>query len=118
MAATNATIDLFSALPQDLSALLFANAKPIHLAADQTLFVTGDPGDGCYRIEKGLLKVSIVSASGAASLFLQVAIRPSLRRPRSDCPERALNAPAGFYESLRGGLGAGQPEKALSHCII
>jgi CRP/FNR family transcriptional regulator, cyclic AMP receptor protein len=60
----NATIDLFSALPQRLSALLFANAKPVHLEADQVLFVADDPGDGCYRIEKGLLKVSIVSGSG------------------------------------------------------
>jgi CRP/FNR family transcriptional regulator, cyclic AMP receptor protein len=60
----NATVDLFSALPRPLSALLFANAKPVHLEAGQVLFVADDPGDGCYRIEKGLLKVSIVSGSG------------------------------------------------------
>ena len=60
----NAIIDLFSALPQRLSALLFANAKPVRLETDQVLFVADDPGDGCYRIEKGLLKVSIVSGSG------------------------------------------------------
>jgi CRP/FNR family transcriptional regulator, cyclic AMP receptor protein len=60
----NATIDLFSALPQRFSTLLFANAKPIHLETGQMLFVADDPGDGCYRIEKGLLKVSIVSGSG------------------------------------------------------
>jgi CRP-like cAMP-binding protein len=60
----NATIDLFSALPQRFSAHLFANAKPVHLVAGQVLFVADDPGDGCYRIEKGLLKVSIVSGSG------------------------------------------------------
>ena len=69
MAAANATIDLFSALPQHLSALLFANAKPVHLAAEQMLFVAGDSGDGCYRIEKGLLKVSIVSASGTERIL-------------------------------------------------
>src|SRR5262245_10615959 len=69
MPATNATIDLFSALPQHLSALLFANAMPVHLAADQMLFVAGDPGNGCYRIEQGLLKVSIVSASGAERIL-------------------------------------------------
>src|SRR4029077_3472271 len=68
MAATNATIDLFSALPQHLSALLFANAKPVHLAAEQMLFVAVDSGDGCYRIEKGLLKVSMVSAAGQKSI--------------------------------------------------
>jgi CRP/FNR family transcriptional regulator, cyclic AMP receptor protein len=60
----NATIDLFSALRQRLSTLLFANAKPVHLQTGQVLFLADDPGDGCYRIEKGLLKVSIVSGSG------------------------------------------------------
>jgi CRP/FNR family transcriptional regulator, cyclic AMP receptor protein len=60
----NATIDLFSALPQRFSALLFAHAKSVHLVAGQALFIADDPGDGCYGIEKGLLKVSIVSGSG------------------------------------------------------
>ena len=64
MAAKNPTINLFSALPRRFSALLFANAKPVHLASGQMLFVADDPGDGCYRIEKGLLKVSIGSGSG------------------------------------------------------
>jgi CRP/FNR family cyclic AMP-dependent transcriptional regulator len=64
MPATNAVTGLFSALPPELSGLLFANAKPIHLSANQVLFIADDPGDGCYRIEKGLLKVSMVSPSG------------------------------------------------------
>jgi CRP-like cAMP-binding protein len=69
VATTNAITGLFSNLPPRLSALLFANAKPIHLVADQMLFVADDPGDGCYRVEKGLLKVSIVSASGAERIL-------------------------------------------------
>src|SRR5499427_10856628 len=69
MVATNALTDLFSALPSHLSAQLFANAKPVHLAAEQVLFLAGDAGDGCYRIEKGLLKVSMVSASGAERIL-------------------------------------------------
>ena len=69
MAAKNPTINLFSALPQSLSALLFANAKSVHLAAGQVLFVAGDPGDGCYRVENGLLKVSIVSAAGGERIL-------------------------------------------------
>jgi CRP/FNR family cyclic AMP-dependent transcriptional regulator len=69
MAATNPVIDLFSELPQHLSGLLFANAKPVHLAADEVLFVADDPGNGCYRIQKGLLKVSILSASGAERIL-------------------------------------------------
>jgi len=33
------------------------------------LFVAEDTGDGCYRIEKGLLKVSMVSGSGAERII-------------------------------------------------
>ena len=33
------------------------------------LFLAGDAGDGCYRIEKGLLKVSMVSSSGAERIL-------------------------------------------------
>ena len=40
---------------------LFVGAKPVRLAADEVLFLAGDPGDGCYRIEDGLLKVTMVS---------------------------------------------------------
>jgi CRP/FNR family transcriptional regulator, cyclic AMP receptor protein len=69
MPAKNAIVDLFSALPQHVSALLFATAKPVYLAADQMLFVSEDPGDGCCRIEKGLLKVSIVSATGGERIL-------------------------------------------------
>ena len=69
MAVANATVGLFSELPQRLCALLFANAKPVHLTANQVLFVAEDTGDGCYRIEKGLLKVSIASGSGAERII-------------------------------------------------
>ena len=69
MAATNPITGLFSALPQRLSAPLFANAKPVHLTADQVLFAADDPGDGCYRIEKGLVKISIASASGGERIL-------------------------------------------------
>jgi CRP-like cAMP-binding protein len=69
MVAQNATVDLFSALPQRFSTLLFADAKPVHLVAGQVLFVAEDTGDGCYRIENGLLKVSIVSGSGAERII-------------------------------------------------
>ena len=69
MPATNAITGLFSALSGHLSALLFANAKPVHLLPDQALFLTDDPGDGCYRIEKGLLKVTMVSPSGGERIL-------------------------------------------------
>src|SRR4029078_8978429 len=52
------------ALPANLSAALFAKARPISLGAGETLFVAGDPGDGCYRIAAGLLEVAITSPRG------------------------------------------------------
>ena len=51
-------------LPTELSHRLFAKARPLSLAASQTLFVVGDDGDGCYRVEEGLLKASISVATG------------------------------------------------------
>ena len=60
---------LLSGLPSDLSGLLFAGAKPLKLAADQVLFLAGDSGEGCYRIKQGLLKVSIMSPSGAERIL-------------------------------------------------
>src|SRR6516164_4713005 len=69
MAATNPITGLFSALPQHLSGLLFGSAKPVHLTSEQVLFLAGDAGEGCYRIEKGLLKVSMVASSGAERIL-------------------------------------------------
>ena len=43
---------------------LFAGAKSCHLRAGDTLFAAGDSGDGCYRLERGLLKVIITSPRG------------------------------------------------------
>ena len=60
-----ATIDnLFSVLPSALSASLFREARVVRLAPQQMLFVAGDPGDGCYQVEEGLLKVVAPSPSG------------------------------------------------------
>jgi len=60
-----ATIDnLFSVLPSALSASLFREARVVRLAPQQMLFIAGDPGDGCYQVEEGLLKVVAPSPSG------------------------------------------------------
>jgi CRP/FNR family transcriptional regulator, cyclic AMP receptor protein len=50
---------LHSVLPEDLSAALFRRARGVTLAAGQTLFLAGAPGDGVYRIDDGLLKVTM-----------------------------------------------------------
>ena len=61
-------IHLLSDLPGRLSTELFASAKLVRLAGN-TLFLTGDSGDDCYRIEDGLLKVTMVSHSGDESIL-------------------------------------------------
>ena len=55
---------ILSSLPERLSAQLFAGAKPCRLRAGEALFAAGDPGNGCYRLERGLLKVIITSPRG------------------------------------------------------
>ena len=69
MASSLRTPDLLSDLPGRLSADLLANAKPVKLASDAILFHAGDPGDGCYRLEDGLLKVSMASPAGAERIL-------------------------------------------------
>jgi CRP/FNR family cyclic AMP-dependent transcriptional regulator len=60
---------LLSGLPEHLTTNLFASAKPLRVAADEVLFLAGDPGDGCYRVEDGLLKVTMVSRSGTERIL-------------------------------------------------
>jgi CRP/FNR family cyclic AMP-dependent transcriptional regulator len=49
--------------PEPLSVRVFGAATH-HLKAGEPLFLAGDAGDGCYRLERGLLKVVITSARG------------------------------------------------------
>ncbi len=60
---------LLSGLPEAASAELFERARMVDLAADEVLFMEGDPGDGCYRIDEGLLKVSFISSSGSERIL-------------------------------------------------
>jgi CRP-like cAMP-binding protein len=58
-----------AALPTELSQSLFAKARPVSLKADQTLFMVGDEGDGCYQVEEGLLKASIAAPGGGERIL-------------------------------------------------
>ena len=53
-----------STLPAIFSYRLMDRARTIQIEAGQTLFSAGDPGDGCYWIDKGLLKAHVISLSG------------------------------------------------------
>src|SRR6187431_2187005 len=61
--------DVLSALPAELSARLFSRTRPVSLSADETLFLAGDAGDGCYRVDDGLLKASILSPTGSERIL-------------------------------------------------
>jgi CRP/FNR family cyclic AMP-dependent transcriptional regulator len=60
---------LLSGLPGNLAIDLFVGAKPVRLKADEVLFLASDPGDGCYRIDEGLLKVSMMSRTGTERIL-------------------------------------------------
>lgn len=69
MATPRSNPSLLSDLPEHLSAALFASATPVKLRPDEVLFIAGDAGDGCYRVDDGLLKVTIVSRSGSERIL-------------------------------------------------
>ena len=77
--------DVLSALPAELSSRLFAKARPVSLGADETLFLAGDAGDGCYRVDDGLLKASILSPTGGERIL---AIFGAGRRDRRTVDDR------------------------------
>jgi len=60
---------LLSGLPGRVLADVFANAKTVKLDTNKVLFQAGDPGDGCYRVDEGLLKVSMMSRSGTERIL-------------------------------------------------
>ena len=51
-------------MTEPLSPSLFACAASRHLKAGDVLLVAGAPGEGCYRLEQGLLKVVVTSSWG------------------------------------------------------
>ena len=60
---------LMSELPTCLLTELFAGAELVRLRAGAVLFRAGDSSNGCYRVEDGLLKVTMVSRSGAERIL-------------------------------------------------
>jgi CRP/FNR family transcriptional regulator, cyclic AMP receptor protein len=61
--------NVLSALPADLLGSLFAKGRAVALASDQILFLPGDPPDGCYRVDEGLLKVCVVTPAGGERIL-------------------------------------------------
>jgi CRP/FNR family transcriptional regulator, cyclic AMP receptor protein len=63
------TSDVLASLPNQLAAGLLARSTARNIKAGEMLFLAGDPGDGLYRIDEGLLKVSIGAAGGAERIL-------------------------------------------------
>jgi CRP/FNR family transcriptional regulator, cyclic AMP receptor protein len=61
--------NLLTGLPADLLGSLFAKGRSVSLASDQTLFLPGDPPEGCYRVDEGLLKVCVVTPAGGERIL-------------------------------------------------
>jgi CRP-like cAMP-binding protein len=61
--------NILDSLPSDLARGLFAHGRSLSLDADQTLFLAGDEGDGCYRVEEGLLKASVAAPNGGERIL-------------------------------------------------
>jgi CRP/FNR family cyclic AMP-dependent transcriptional regulator len=55
---------LLSRLPEHLLTRLFGRATTVQLKTGEVLFLDGDTGDGCYRVDDGLIKVAMVSRAG------------------------------------------------------
>src|SRR5262249_14912236 len=55
---------LLTELPESLLSGLFQDAVKHNLPDGEALFRAGDAGDGCYRIETGLVKIVVASQHG------------------------------------------------------
>jgi CRP-like cAMP-binding protein len=51
-------------LPAEIASDLLKSARPHRLRAGGTLFSIGDPCDGCYRVDSGLLKLGVAAQQG------------------------------------------------------
>jgi CRP/FNR family transcriptional regulator, cyclic AMP receptor protein len=67
--ARQSNLGLLSGLPEHLLGKLFEASRLERLRADEVLFLAGDAGDGCYRVEDGLLKVTMMSRSGSERIL-------------------------------------------------
>ena len=54
----------FASVPEAVSRPLFVGARSLRLEASEVLFAAGDAGDGCYLLDRGLLKVLLTSSWG------------------------------------------------------
>jgi CRP/FNR family cyclic AMP-dependent transcriptional regulator len=67
--STPLSSDVLGALPSEFANGLFSRARFIALKADQLLFMAGEEGNGCYRVDEGLLKASVSAPNGSERIL-------------------------------------------------
>ena len=60
---------VWSGLPDAIASELIGHATSHLLNAGDCLFTAGDQGDGCYRLNQGVLKVSLASPQGGERII-------------------------------------------------
>ena len=60
---------IWPGLPRAIASELLAEATPHRLKVGEPLFEAGDEGDGCYKLDKGVLKVSLRSPRGGERII-------------------------------------------------
>ena len=63
---------ILSRLPPRITTQLFSCAFERVAKAGEALFVAGDSGDGCYRVEQGLVKITVTSDRGEERIIALV----------------------------------------------
>jgi CRP-like cAMP-binding protein len=63
---------ILSRLPPRIATQLFCCALERIAKAGEALFVAGDRGDGCYRVEQGLVKITVTSDRGEERIIALV----------------------------------------------
>jgi cyclic nucleotide-binding protein len=111
---------VLSSLPGRLSERLFAEAKSCHLDAGEVLFAAGEAGNGCYRLERGLLKVVITSPQREERILAilgpgEIAGELSIidGRPRSASVIAINDCDLTFMERAASGITSAQAARAL-----
>jgi CRP-like cAMP-binding protein len=61
--------NFLSDLPEKLSSELLASSTLRHLGEGEVLFLAGEPANGLYRLEEGLVKVSVGATTGAERIL-------------------------------------------------
>jgi CRP/FNR family transcriptional regulator, cyclic AMP receptor protein len=60
----SSVFNVLSELPETLLSEIFKDAVACDLREGEVLFRAGDAGDGCYRIQSGLVKIVVASQQG------------------------------------------------------